>query len=126
MKRNWMYGPLFDGMTDQERMLCLQDLRAKEKSYRKRNCWWMSTPMKHARCFSSNRLLFWILSYLQMVSLQERSLSFVIPFDRRQLAADLNLERTSLSKELSHMQKDGLICCHKRHFTLLQASKEQG
>lgn len=38
MKRNWMYGPLFDGMTDQERMLCLQDLRAKEKSYRKRNC----------------------------------------------------------------------------------------
>lgn len=38
MKRNWMYGPLFDGMTDQERMLCLQDLRAKEKSSRKRNC----------------------------------------------------------------------------------------
>lgn len=126
MKRNWMYGPLFDGMTDQERMLCLQDLRAKEKSSCNRNCWWMSTPMKHARCFSSNWLLFWILSYLQMISLQERSLSFVIPFDRRQLAADLNLERTNLSKELSHMQKDELICCHKRHFTLLQANEEQG
>ena len=50
-----------------------------------------------------------ILSYLNTVALQTHSAEFDIPFDRQQLADYLNLERTSLSKELGRMQRDGLI-----------------
>ena len=40
-------------------------------------------------------------------------------FDRQQLADDLNLERSALSKELGRMQKDGIIYTRKNHFKLL-------
>ena len=59
-----------------------------------------------------------VLSYLNSVSLQSRSLEFDIPFDRQQLADYLNLERSALSKELGKMQKDGLISFRKNHFIL--------
>lgn len=59
-----------------------------------------------------------ILSYLNTVSLQKDSDEFDIPFDRQQLADYLNLERTSLSKELSRMKKDGILDCRKNHFRL--------
>ena len=60
-----------------------------------------------------------ILAYLNTVSLQKHSTEFDIPFDRQQLADYLNLERTSMSKELTRMQKDGIIECRKSHFKLL-------
>ncbi len=50
-----------------------------------------------------------ILSYLNTVSLQKHSTDFEIPFNRQQMADYLNLERTNMSKELSKMQKDGII-----------------
>lgn len=59
-----------------------------------------------------------ILAYLNTVALQSRSTEFDIPFDRQQLADYLNLERTSLSKELGRMQRDGLITCRKGHFRM--------
>ena len=60
-----------------------------------------------------------LLSYLNTVSLQKQSASFDIPFDRQQLADYLNLERTSLSKEIGRMQREGILRCKKNHFTLL-------
>lgn len=60
-----------------------------------------------------------ILSYLSAVSIQKQSSEFEIPFNRQQLADYLNLERTSLSKELGRMQRDGMIEYRKNHFRLL-------
>ncbi len=60
-----------------------------------------------------------LLLYLNSVSLQKHSAEFDIPFDRQQLADYLNLERTNMSKELTRMQKDGIIECRKSHFKLL-------
>ena len=62
-----------------------------------------------------------LLSYLNTVSLQKHSTEFDIPFDRQQLADYLNLERTNMSKELTRMQKDGIIECRKSHFRLIKA-----
>ncbi len=59
-----------------------------------------------------------LLSYLNTVSLQAHSTEFDIPFNRQQLADYLNLERTNMSKELTRMQKDGIIECRKNHFKL--------
>lgn len=61
-----------------------------------------------------------LLSYLNAVSLQKGSSEFDIPFDRQQLADYLNLERTNMSKELSRMQKEGILECRKSHFKLLE------
>lgn len=61
-----------------------------------------------------------ILAYLNTISLQKHSIEFDIPFDRQQLADYLNLERTNMSKELTRMQRDGIIECRKNHFKLLQ------
>ena len=60
-----------------------------------------------------------VMSYLNTLSLQNDSSEFDIPFDRQQLADYLNLERSALSKELSKMQKEGIIETRKSHFKLL-------
>ena len=60
-----------------------------------------------------------ILGYLNTAALQNRSREFDIPFDRQQLADFLNIERSALSKELSKMQKEGIIEYRKNHFRLL-------
>jgi CRP-like cAMP-binding protein len=60
-----------------------------------------------------------LLSYLNATALQKGSREFDIPFNRQQLADYLNLERTNMSKELSHMQDEGLIEYRKSHFKLL-------
>ncbi len=59
-----------------------------------------------------------IMAYLNTVSVQKQSHEFDIPFDRQQLADYLNVERSVLSNELSKMQRDGLIKCHKNHFEI--------
>lgn len=59
-----------------------------------------------------------LLSYLNSVSLRERSTEFDIPFNRQQLADYLNLERTNMSKELSKMQNEGIIEYRLNHFRL--------
>ena len=63
-----------------------------------------------------------VMAYLNSVSLQRRSREFDIPFDRQQLADYLNLERSALSKELGKMQKEGLIFCRKKPFSILSVS----
>ncbi len=62
-----------------------------------------------------------LLSYLNAIALQTGSKEFDIPFNRQQLADYLNLERTNMSKELSHMRDEGLIEYRKSHFKLLKA-----
>lgn len=47
--------------------------------------------------------------------------SFVIPFDRAGLAAYLGVDRSALSRELSHMQSDGEISYKRNHFVLKNA-----
>lgn len=44
---------------------------------------------------------------------------FTIPFDRERLAAYLGADRAALSRELSSMQKEGLIRFSRSHFVLL-------
>ncbi len=61
-----------------------------------------------------------VMSYLNTVSLQKKSTSFDIPFDRQQLADYLNVERSALSKELGRMQRDGIIATRKSHFEIIQ------
>lgn len=43
---------------------------------------------------------------------------FEVPFDRAGMAAYLAVDRSALSRELSHMRRDGLIDYHKNSFTL--------
>ncbi len=61
-----------------------------------------------------------IMAYLNSVSLKKGSLEFTIPFDRQQLADYLNLDRTAVSKELGHMQREGILEFKKNHFRLIK------
>lgn len=59
-----------------------------------------------------------LLSYLSEQSVKEGSSSFLIPFNRQQLADFLALDRSAMSRELCKMQDEGIIQFHKNHFTL--------
>lgn len=59
-----------------------------------------------------------LLSYLSAESLRQGRLSFVIPYDRQQLADFLCVERSAMSAELSKLQKEGIIKYTKNEFTL--------
>lgn len=60
-----------------------------------------------------------VMAYLSSVSLKKGASEFDIPFDRQQMADYLNVERTALSKELTKMQKDGIIITRKNHFKII-------
>lgn len=64
-----------------------------------------------------------LLSYLSEQSLQNNSRSFVIPFNRQQLAEYLSVDRSAMSAELSKLQKEGILSYQKNHFELLQETK---
>ena len=60
-----------------------------------------------------------VCAYLLSESERSGSLTFSIPFSRIQLADYLNCDRSALSRELSLMQKDGLLDTFKSSFKLL-------
>ncbi len=60
-----------------------------------------------------------LLTYLTGLYVRSGSKTFLVPFDREQMASYLNVERTALSKELGKMRRDGLIEWKKNRFTLL-------
>ena len=60
-----------------------------------------------------------LLSYLSYQSTRSKSHEFDIPFNRQQLADYLSVDRSTMSNELSKMQKDGLIKVDKNHFVLI-------
>lgn len=60
-----------------------------------------------------------ILFYLNSVSLEKNSLIFEIPYSREEMAQYLCVDRSALSRELSNMQKDGLLEYKKNEFSLI-------
>ena len=59
-----------------------------------------------------------IVTFLSQASRRAGSGTVRIPLDREGLAAFLGCERSALSRELSRMQKDGLITYRKNLFIL--------
>lgn len=59
-----------------------------------------------------------VLSYLFFESVKQGSYRFKIPFNRQMLADYLNVDRSSLSNELSKMQKEGILTFNKNYFIL--------
>lgn len=60
-----------------------------------------------------------IMAYLHQQSMEQNSKHFTIPLGRLELAEYLCADRSALTRELSYMQKDGLICYEKNTFKLL-------
>lgn len=59
-----------------------------------------------------------LLSYLSEQSLRAGCPSFVIPFNRQQLADFLSVDRSAMSNELCRMRDEGILLFDKNHFTL--------
>lgn len=60
-----------------------------------------------------------ILSYLEEQSQGSVEKTFRIPYNRQELADYLYIERSALSRELSRMQREGIISYDKNDFTIL-------
>lgn len=60
-----------------------------------------------------------LLAYLTQVAKESGSRHLAIPFDRQELADYLEVDRSGLSTEISHLRREGVLECHKNHFTLL-------
>ncbi|RRD95488.1 Crp/Fnr family transcriptional regulator [Clostridiales bacterium COT073_COT-073] len=58
-------------------------------------------------------------SYLSYQATKQGSYTFLIPFNRQQLADYLSVDRSALSNEISKMQKDGILKVSKNQFTIL-------
>lgn len=69
-------------------------------------------------CLSGQTLRDKIYRFLQNEKRKHRGSSFTLELDRERLAAYLNTERSSLSRELSRMKRDGLIDFYKSSFKL--------
>jgi len=61
-----------------------------------------------------------ILTYLSRISKEKANLTFTIPINRNAMAEYLNVERSALSRELSKMQKDGVLEYHGNSFKLIK------
>lgn len=60
-----------------------------------------------------------LISYLSEEAKRQNSNSFIIPFNRQQLADFLSVDRSAMSNELCKMRDDGLLLFEKNKFTLL-------
>jgi len=60
-----------------------------------------------------------LMTYLLSQAKLHDSNSFEIPFDRQSLADYLEVDRSGLSAEISKLRKEGILQCHRSHFTLL-------
>ena len=61
-----------------------------------------------------------VCAYLLSEAERAGNMTFSIPFSRIQLADYLNCDRSALSRELSQMQRDGLLDTYKSSFKLLE------
>ena len=61
-----------------------------------------------------------VMCYLSNMRASVKSSKFDIPYNRQELANYLGVERTALSKELSALQKDGIIKFQKNHFEIIK------
>ena len=60
-----------------------------------------------------------LISYLSEEAKRQNSASFVIPFNRQQLADFLSVDRSAMSNELCKMRDEGLLEFEKNKFKLL-------
>ena len=60
-----------------------------------------------------------LISYLSEEAKRNRSASFIIPFNRQQLADFLSVDRSAMSNELCKMRDEGLLEFEKNQFKLL-------
>lgn len=60
-----------------------------------------------------------LMAYLGFCAMEKKSRSFVIPFDRKDLADYLAVDRSGLSSEIGKLVKEGVFLCNKSEFTLL-------
>ena len=60
-----------------------------------------------------------LMAYLMSEAKKNASNTFVIPYDRQELADYLEVERSGLSSEISKLQKEGVLITKKNHFKLL-------
>ena len=61
-----------------------------------------------------------VCAYLLSEAEAHHSLTFTVPYSRIRLADYLNCDRSALSRELSLMQRDGLLETYKSSFKLLE------
>ncbi len=61
-----------------------------------------------------------LLSYLSEQAKSQNSDTFIIPFNRQQLADFLSVDRSAMSNELSKLRDEGLLDFKKNQFKLLQ------
>jgi CRP-like cAMP-binding protein len=61
-----------------------------------------------------------VCAYLLSEAEVHHSLTFTVPYSRIRLADYLNCDRSALSRELSLMQRDGLLETYKSSFKLLE------
>lgn len=67
-----------------------------------------------------------LMSYLSSASARARSHTFVIPYDRQQLADYLGVDRSALSSELGKMRREGLLTCTRSRFELSEVVRSAG
>ena len=60
-----------------------------------------------------------LMSYLSEEAKRNNSSSFIIPFNRQQLADFLSVDRSAMSNELCKMRDEGLLEFNKNAFKLL-------
>ena len=65
-----------------------------------------------------------LMSYLSACAQREGSLSFAIPYNRKELADYLEVDRSCLCTELTRMRQDGLLSCERNRFRLLTVPQE--
>lgn len=59
-----------------------------------------------------------LMSYFSECAKRAGSNSFLVPYNRQQLADYLNVDRSAMCNELSKMQKDGIIEYKRNHISL--------
>ena len=64
-----------------------------------------------------------LLTFFAQNCRKYRASTFRIPFDRADLALYLGCDRAALSRELSHMQKEGIIEFYRNSFRILHPSR---
>lgn len=59
-----------------------------------------------------------LMTYLMLEAKRAKSSSFVIPFDRQELADYLEVDRSGLSTEIGKLRREGVLSCERSRFTL--------
>lgn len=60
-----------------------------------------------------------LISYLSEEARKQNSSTFILPFNRQQMADYLSVDRSAMSNELGKMRDEGLLEFEKNRFTLL-------